>query len=147
MAAKEKHVSDELKPELDFVADFRDGEAMAIEWIAGKGALPELMLIVRDMPRDLAGLEAGFLSTVDAAVRGRRGAAGAPDPAKAQMALAAQPSPEAPPHPPIDVDAFRRRMREHELAARLERLARSNAAAWGEQAAMVRRMGWGTRDE
>ena len=38
-----------------------------------------------------------------------------------------------------------RRRREHELAARLEELGRRNAATWGEQAQMVRRMGW--RDE
>jgi len=33
---------DELKPEprADFTADFRDGEAMAREWIAWRGDLP-----------------------------------------------------------------------------------------------------------
>jgi hypothetical protein len=140
-------MSDELKPEPrdDFAADFREGEAMAREWIAGRGALPDLLHVVRDMPRggEMGGLEAGFLSTIDAAVRGDRpGAANVPDPAtKAQQLLEATPSPQ----PPIDVDAFRRRMREHERARRFERLASSNAAAWGEQGAMVRRMGW--RDE
>jgi hypothetical protein len=67
---------DELKPEpgADFAADFREGEAMAREWIDGRGDLPDLLHIVRDMPRggELGGLEAGFLSTIDAAVRGDR---------------------------------------------------------------------------
>jgi hypothetical protein len=142
---------DELKPKprADFTADFREGEAMALEWIAGRGALPDLLHVVRDMPRggEMGGLEAGFLSTIDAAVRGDRlVAANVPDPAtRAQQLLEAPPSAEAPLQ--IDVDEFRRRMREHERAARLERLARSNAAAWGEQTEMVRRMGWGARSD
>jgi hypothetical protein len=109
---------------------------MAREWIAGRGDLPDLLHIVRDMPRggELGGLEAGFLSTIDAAVRGDRlGAANVPDPAKAQLFLEATPSPEAPPLPPIDVDQFRRRRREHEIAARLEELGRRNAALFMEQ--------------
>jgi hypothetical protein len=134
---------DELKPEprADFAADFRDGEAMAREWIAGRGDLPDLLHVVRDMPRggDMGGLEAGFLSTIDAAVRGDRlGANNVPDPGKAQLLLEATPSAEAP-LPPIDVDEFRRRRRERELAARLEEFGRRNAelfmvqgrAIWG----------------
>ena len=123
---------DELKPEprADFAADFREGEAMALEWIAGRGALPDLLHVVRDMPRggEMGGLEAGFLSTIDAAVRGDRlGAANVPDPAtKAQQLLEATPSPL----PSFDVDEFRRRQREHERAARLEELGRRNAAAF-----------------
>jgi hypothetical protein len=44
---------DELKPEprADFAADFRDGEVMAREWIAGRGDLPDLLHIVRDETR------------------------------------------------------------------------------------------------
>jgi hypothetical protein len=133
VATEEKRMPDELKPEPgpDFAADFRDGEAMAREWIAGRGDLPDLLHIVRDMPRggELGGLEAGFLSTIDAAVRGDRlGAANVPDPAKAQLLLEATPSAEAPALPPIDVDEFRRRRRESERAARLEELMRRNAA-------------------
>jgi hypothetical protein len=129
---------DELKPEpgADFAADFRDGEAMAREWIAGRGDLPDLLHIVRDMPRggELGGLEAGFLSTIDAGVRGDRlGAANVPDLAmKAQLLLEATPSAEAPPLPPIDVDEFRRRWRERERGARLADLLRRNAALWGQ---------------
>jgi hypothetical protein len=127
---------DELKPEprADFAADFREGEAMAREWIAGRGDLPDLLHVVRDMPRgdELGGLEAGFLSTIDAAVRGDRlDAANVPDPAaKAQLLLAATPlapSPEAV-SAPVDLEAFHRRRRERELAMRFEELARRNAA-------------------
>jgi hypothetical protein len=87
MATEEKRVmSDQTGPEADpFAADFADGAAMAREWIEGRGDLPALLHIIRDMPRggELAGLEAGFLSTIDAAVRGDRlGAANVPDPAK-----------------------------------------------------------------
>jgi hypothetical protein len=126
---------DELRPEprADFAVDFREGEGMAREWIAGRGDLPDLLHIVRDMPRggELGGLEAGFLSTINAAVRGERpGAASVPDPTKAQLLLEATPSAEAPALPPIDVDEFRRRRREHELAARLDELWRRNAEAW-----------------
>jgi hypothetical protein len=126
---------DELKlePRADFAADFRDGEGMAREWIAGRGDLPDLLHVVRDMPRggELGGLEAGFLSTIDAAIRGDRlGAPNAPDVAKAQLLLEATPlapSPEAV-SAPVDLAAFHRRRRERELGARFEELARRNAA-------------------
>jgi hypothetical protein len=123
---------DELKPEprADFAADFREGEGMAREWIAGRGDLPDLLHIVRDMPRggELGDLEAGFLSTIDAAVRGDRlDAANVPDPATAQQLLEASPSPEAV-SAPVDLEAFHRRRRERERAARFEDLARRNAA-------------------
>jgi hypothetical protein len=130
---------DELKPErADFAADFRDGEAMAREWIAGRGDLPALLHIVRDMPRggELGGLEAGFLSTIDAAIRGDAlSVANEPDPAKAQELLEATPSAPSPEaiSAPVDLEAFHRRRREHELAARLEGLSRRNAEAFVEQ--------------
>jgi hypothetical protein len=107
---------------------------MAREWIAGRGDLPALLHIVRDMPRggELGGLEAGFLSTIDAAVRDDRLDSGhVPDPAKAQVLLEATPSAEASPLPPIDEDEFRRRRREHERAARFTELARRNAEIMG----------------
>jgi hypothetical protein len=50
-----------------------------------------------------------------------------------QRPAKAQPTPEAPPAPAFDVDAFRRRRREHELAARLEELGRRNQALFMEQ--------------
>jgi hypothetical protein len=141
MATEEKRMPDELKPEAsaDFVADFREGEAMAREWIAGRGDLPDLLHVVRDMPRGgaMGGLEAGFLSTIDAAVRGdRRGETGAPDPAKAQLLLQGS-LPEEAQAPTVDVDEFLRRRRERELAARLQELGRRNAQAWQDQSAFM----------
>jgi hypothetical protein len=58
--------------------------------------------------------------------------AGAPAP-RAKGPAKAQPTPEAPPAPAFDVDEFRRRRREHELAARLDELGRRNAEAFLEQ--------------
>jgi hypothetical protein len=131
---------DQEKPELDsgFAVRFRDGEAMAREWIDGRGELPGLLHIVRDMPKggDMGGLEAGFLSHIDAAVRGdRRGEAGPPDPAKAQLMLEGLPSPEA----PIDMDAFVLRRRQLAKRALLEKFGRLNDEAWREQHAFVER--------
>jgi hypothetical protein len=123
-----------------FTTDFRDGEAMARDWIAGRGELPGLLHIIRDMPRgaDMGGIEAGFLSTIDAAVRGAaQGDAAASDVATAKSLL------DATPLPAVDIDAFRRRQREHERRARYEELARRDAEGWMEQAQMVRGMGWG----
>jgi hypothetical protein len=137
MAAEEDVMSNEAEAD-QFAVDYRDGEARAREWIAGRGGLPDLLHVVRDMPRggEMSGLEAGFLSTIDAAVRGdRQGAANAPDVAKAQQLLDA-----TPPQPPIDVDAFRRRMREHERRARFEELARNNASL---SIGSMPREGWG----
>lgn len=123
-------MSDQTEPEADqFSADFRDGAAMAGEWIAGRGSLPELLHIVRDMPRgaELGGLEAGFLSTIDAAVRGDRlGAANVPDVAKAQQLLEATSSAA----PKIDIEEFSRRRLEHERRARFEELGCRNQEAF-----------------
>jgi hypothetical protein len=129
--------------------DVRAGEELAKAWLRGEGELiDDLAALVDGMDRPLDGAARSFLLTIGAAARSapkskvRQTPTGTPAPARLEMQPSAQPTPEAPPHPPIDVDAFRRRMREHELAARFERLASSNAAAWGEQAQMVRRMGW-----
>jgi hypothetical protein len=135
---------DQLKPETDFEAAFREGEAMAREWLAGKGPLPDLVRIVRDMPQALGGLEAGFLSAIEASVRGRRGA-GAPDPARAQAALsppAESPSPETPVEPTIDLDEISRRSRERERKARMEQWKRDNEEAWASQAYSIDPRRW-----
>jgi hypothetical protein len=120
-------MSDQTGPEADqFSADFRDGAAMAGEWIEGKGDLPDdLVAIVRDMPSELSGLEAGFLAYVGATVRGaRQGVAVTPDPAKAKLLLEATPSAQALPAPLV-VD-----IGERERAARFKELARRNAELW-----------------
>ena len=77
----------------------------------------------------MGGREAGFLASLDAAVRGgRQGAAASPDLEKAKLLLApaATPSPEAP--PPLDLDEMLRRRRERERAARLDELWRAISA-------------------
>ena len=124
-------MSDQVGPEADpFAAGFRDGAAMAREWIEGKGDLPDLVHIVRDMPRggDMGGLEAGFLASIDAAVRGgREGAAASPDLETAKTLLTpSTPSPEA--APPPDWDEVLRRGRERERAARRDKLWREISA-------------------
>jgi hypothetical protein len=80
------------------------------------------MLIVRAMPPDLGGLEAGFLTTIDAAVRpDRRGAAAAPDPEKAQLALT--------PPAAVGLEELRRSQRERAQRQRLNQLWARNSAA------------------
>jgi hypothetical protein len=135
--------------------DFRAGEALALEWIEGRTSLTDdLAVLVLGMTSELSG-EArefggearGFLVTLGNAARqaARRETnprskpirPRAPDPAKAP------PSPEAPPGPTIDINEMFRRRRESERARRLEEFGRRNAAAWGEQAEMVHRMGGG----
>jgi hypothetical protein len=132
--------------------DVRAGEDLAKAWLRGEGELiDDLAALVDGMTRPLDETARAFLLTIGNAARSapkskvRQTPTGTPAPARLEAQTAAQPTPEAPPQPPIDVDAFRRRMRDHERARRFERLASSNAAAWGQQGAMVRRMGW--RDE
>lgn len=130
-------MSEEQKPgpEADqFAADYGEGTAMAQEWIAGKGDLPDLLRIVRDMPRgvEMTGIEAGFLCTIDTEVRGAlKGAARPPEPAEAK--LERTPAPEAPALPAVDIEEFYRQRREREIKARLDELGRQNAAAFEEQ--------------
>jgi hypothetical protein len=122
--------------------DVRAGEELAKAWLRGEGALiDDLAALVDGMTRPLDATAHAFLATIGNAARSAPKSKARPMPAGAPAPRAPDP-PEAPPAPAFDVDAFRRRMREHELAARFERLASSNAAAWGEQAQMVRRMGW-----
>ena len=125
-------MSDQTGPEADqFAADFHDGAALAREWIEGKGDLPDLIAIVREMPRgsEMSGREAGFLASLDAAVRGgRQGAAASPDLETAKALLAPpEPSAEGAP-PPMDLDELLRRRRERERAARLDELWRAVSA-------------------
>ena len=120
--------------------DFRAGEALALEWIEGRTSLTDdLAVLVLGMARELSG-EArdfggearGFLVTIGNAAR--QAARGRPRPRRAGAAkpVEALPLPEAPPSPPVDVDEFRRRRREHELAARLDELGRRNAETFME---------------
>jgi hypothetical protein len=114
-----------------------DGEELAKAWLRGEGELLDSLAdLVEGMDKPLDGTARAFLLTIGNAARlapkgkARPTSAGAPAPALLEAQTAAQPTPEAPPapaFPPVDVDAFRRRMREHERAQRFERLAKANA--------------------
>jgi hypothetical protein len=101
------------------------GEELARAWLQGKSELiDDLAALVEGMDKPLDETARAFLLTIGNAARSaprgkaRPTPAGAPAPARI----------EAPPAPAFDVDAFRRRMRERERAARFEELARRNAA-------------------
>jgi hypothetical protein len=127
--------------------DVRAGEELARAWLQGKSELiDDLAALVDGMTRPLDATARAFLLTVGNAARSAPRGKARPAPARLDAQPAAQPT-QDPPQPRVDIDEFRRRQREHERAARLERLARSNAAAWGEQTEMVRRMGWGARSD
>jgi hypothetical protein len=114
--------------------DARAGEELARAWLQGKSELiDDLAALVDGMDKPLDAAARAFLLTVGNAARAlaRREdlptPAGAPAP-RAKGPAKAQPTPEASPAPAFDVEEFRRRRREHELAARLDELARRNAA-------------------
>src|ERR1700722_8066205 len=105
--------------------DVRAGEELARAWLQGKSELiDDLAALVDGMTRPLDATARTFLATVGNAARWapkskvRQTPTGTPAPARLEVQPSAQPTPEAPPQPPIDVDAFRRRMRDHERAAR-----------------------------
>jgi hypothetical protein len=115
------------------VTDFEEGARRALEWLGRSEDAAELAQIVGEMSAKLGDMETAFLIAIGrAALAGHKAAPQTEDEAKARPATLPPPA-EVPPAPWIDADEFRRRMREHERAARFERLARSNAAAWGEQ--------------
>ena len=98
---------------------------------------------MRLMAKPLGVTERAFLQVVGNAARAAKREdlptpAGAPAP-RAKGPAKAQPTPEAPPAPAFDVDEFRRRRREHELAARLDELARRNAARFDVHVQLGRR--------
>jgi hypothetical protein len=125
--------------------DVRAGEELARAWLQGKSELiDDLAALVDGMTRPLDATARAFLFTIGNAARSvprskvRQTPAGAPPPARLEAQTAAQPTPEAPPAPAFDVDEFRRRRREHELAARLDELGRRNAEAFvGQQRAFM----------
>jgi hypothetical protein len=114
------------------LTDFEEGAQRALDWLGSSEDAAELPQIVGEMPK-IGDMEAAFLIAIGrAALAGHKAAPQTEDEAKARPATLPPPA-EVPPSPWIDADEFRRRMREHERAARFERLARSNAAAWGEE--------------
>jgi hypothetical protein len=85
------------------------------------------------MPTKLGDMEIAFLIAIGrAALAGHKAAPQTEAEAKARPATLS-PSEEDAQSPPIDVEAFHRRRREHECAARLQELLRRNAAAFEEQ--------------
>jgi hypothetical protein len=106
--------------------DDRAGEDLARAWLRRKSELDDdLAALVDGMDKPLDATARAFLLTVGNAARGHT----RPRPAGAtRPAVEAQPLPEVTPSQPVDVDAFRRRRREHERAARLEQLCQRNAA-------------------
>jgi hypothetical protein len=113
--------------------DARAGEELARAWLQGKSELiNDLAALVDGMSQPLDATARAFLLTVGNAARSAPRGKARPAPAR----LDAQPT-QDPPQPRVDIDEFRRRQREHERAARLEELGRSNAAAWGEQQAFL----------
>lgn len=121
--------------------EFRAGEALVLEWIGGRTSLTDdPAVLVVGMARELSG-EArefggevrGFLVTIGNAARQAARGPTRPMPAGAPTPVKAQPSPEAPSPPPIDVDEFIRARREHALRERLQEMGRHNEAAWQQQ--------------
>lgn len=108
--------------------DFRAGESMAIDWIAGRSQMSDdLAFLVSEMDRPLDETARGFLITIGNAARAA--AKRAEQAAKAQATAAAhgEAQPAATVAAALDVDASWRRMRELQRRARLEELWRRNS--------------------
>ena len=126
------------------LTDFEEGARRALEWLARSDDAAELPQIVDamlaqlvgQMPTKLGDMEIAFLVAIGRfALAGHKAAPQTEDEAMARPATLPLQA-EAPPVPWIDVDEFRRRKREHELAAKLTELGRRNAAAFMEQQRM-----------
>jgi hypothetical protein len=129
--------------------DVRAGEELAKAWLAGKSELiDDLAALVDGMDKPLDATARAFLQMIGNAAKAsakreaRPTPAGAPAPRPPDLAKA-QPTPEAPRAPLIDLNELLRRRRERERARRLEELGRNNDEAWRDQAEMVRGMGAG----
>jgi hypothetical protein len=104
--------------------DFEEGARRALEWLGRSEDAAELPQIVGEMPK-IGDMEAAFLIAIGRAALAGHKAAPQTEAEATARPVTLPPMPEA---PAFDVDAFRRRMREHERAARLEELMRRNAA-------------------
>jgi hypothetical protein len=109
------------------LSDYQEGARRGLEWLGRSEDAAELAQIVGEMPAKLGDMETAFLIAIGrAALAGHKAAPQTEDEAKARPATL--PPPAEAPVPWIDVDAFHRRRREHERAARFTELARRNAA-------------------
>jgi hypothetical protein len=128
--------------------DVRAGEELARSWLQGKSGLSDdLALLVSGLSQPLDTTARAFISMIGNAAKAAPRGKARPTPAGAPAArppdlAKAQPSPEAPPAPLIDLNEMLRRRREREHARRLEELGRRNQEAW-QQLEMVHRMGAG----
>ena len=114
------------------LSDYEEGARRALEWLGRSEDAAELPQIVDAMPPKLGDMENAFLIAIGrAALAGHKAAPQTEAEAKTRPATLPPPA-EAPPVPWIDVDAFRRRQRAHEQAARLQELASRNANAFVE---------------
>jgi hypothetical protein len=117
--------------------DERAGNEEARAWLQGNSELfDDLADLVESMAKPLGATARAFLQVVGNAARaakreGQPTSVVASDPAPPPL------SKPVPAEPKVDIDAFRRRQREHERRARFEELARNNADAWREQSAML----------
>jgi hypothetical protein len=103
--------------------DARAGEELARAWLDGKSELIDnLAALVDGMDRPLDGTARAFLLTIGAAARSAPRGKARPTFARIEAETKAQPAPDAPPAPPIDLNEMLRRRRERERAARLEEL-------------------------
>jgi hypothetical protein len=109
---------------------------LARAWLAGKSELmDDLADLVEGMSHPLDPAARTFLQTIgsDAKAMAKREARPTPSARRTPDPAKAQPSPEAPPAPLIDLSEMLRRRRERERAAKLEELGRRNQEAFMEQ--------------
>jgi hypothetical protein len=105
------------------LSDFQEGARRPLEWMGRSEDAAELAQIVGEMPTKLGDMEVAFIIAI-----GRAALAGQTETEATARPDTLSPPTEAPALPTMDVDEFRRRMRERERAARFEELARRNAA-------------------
>jgi hypothetical protein len=121
----------------------KEGEELAKAWLAGKSELfDDLADLVESMSHPLDPASRTFLNMIGNSAKASARGKARPASARIEAQTAAQPT-QDPLQPRVDLNELWRRRRERESARRLEELGRSNAAAWGEQAEMVRGMGAG----
>ena len=111
---------------------FREGERLALDWIAGKSELLDDFAALVVGMKEFGEMERAFLLTIGNAARAAAKREGQPT-----FVVASDPAPtprSAPAaEPKVDIEEFRRRRLEHERRERFEDLARRNQALFLEQ--------------
>jgi hypothetical protein len=125
------------------MSDAKEDRELAEAWLRGEGELiDDLAALVDGMTRPLDPAARTFLQTIGNAAKAAAKREARPTPS-ARRTPAPPPPAEPPPAAPIDLNEMIRRRQAREHARRLEEFGRSNAAAWRDQAEMVRGMGAG----